>query len=332
MTEHRITDSAQHVDDNINISLRPRSFHDFIGQSQLKENLGVFIQAAKLRNEALDHVLFYGPPGLGKTTLSQIIANEIGVDIKITSGPMISKTGDLAAILTNLQDREVLFIDEIHRLPAAVEELLYPAMEDYAIDLIIGEGPTARSVKINLPQFTLIGATTRMGLLSNPLRDRFGIPLKLDFYSIEELQRVIMRGSLLMKIEIETEAAEKLAKCARGTPRIAMRMLRRIRDFAHHKQREIIDLELIFSSLFALGIDNLGLDQLDYRYMLYIHKNYGIGAVGIETIAAGLAEDRDTIEDVVEPYLMQIGFLARTSRGRMLTESGISYAKAVCAH
>jgi len=321
----RITSSTEGLEDSVDSALRPKSLKDFIGQEQLKYNLNIFIKAAKLRKESLDHVLFYGPPGLGKTTLSQIVARELDVNIKVTSGPMISKTGELAAILTNLQQNDVLFIDEIHRLTPAVEELLYPAMEDYSIDLIIGEGPAARTCKINLQQFTLIGATTRMGMLSNPLRDRFGIPLKLEFYSIDELISVIKRGAALMKIAIDQDSAKELARCARGTPRIAMRLLRRVRDFVHYDNKKIIDVDVIRSALVALGIDELGLDKLDYSYLNYIAKNYKSSPVGIETIAAGLSEDKDTIEDVIEPYLMQIGFLARTPRGRVLTESCMHY-------
>lgn len=320
-----VTSSMESLEDLADVALRPKSLADFIGQEKLKENLNVFITATKLRKEPLDHILFYGPPGLGKTTLSQIVAHELKVNIRVTSGPMISKVGELAAILTNLQPNDVLFIDEIHRLSASVEELLYPAMEDYVIDLIIGEGPAARTVKVNLPPFTLIGATTRMGLLSNPLRDRFGIPLKLEFYSVGELTKVITRGATLMKIGISQEAAEELAKSSRGTPRIAMRLLRRIRDFAHYGNKSVVDSAMVKSALVALGIDALGLDKLDYSYINYIARNYKTGPVGIETIAAGLSEDRDTIEDVIEPYLMQIGFIARTQRGRVLTETCIQY-------
>ncbi|MDJ1407678.1 MAG: Holliday junction branch migration DNA helicase RuvB [Candidatus Midichloria sp.] len=320
-----VTSSMESLEDLTDVALRPKNLADFIGQEKLKDNLNVFITATKLRKEPLDHILFYGPPGLGKTTLSQIVAHELKVNIRVTSGPMISKVGELAAILTNLQQNDVLFIDEIHRLSASVEELLYPAMEDYVIDLIIGEGPAARTVKINLPPFTLIGATTRMGLLSNPLRDRFGIPLKLEFYSIGELIKVIIRGATLIKIGISQEAAEGLAKSSRGTPRIAMRLLRRIRDFAHYDNKSVVDTAMVKSALVALGIDALGLDRLDYSYINYIARNYKIGPVGIETIAAGLSEDRDTIEEVIEPYLMQIGFVARTPRGRVLTETCIQY-------
>ncbi len=301
------------------MSLRPQTLLEFVGQSQLKKNLDIFISAAKSRAEALDHVLFYGPPGLGKTTLSQIIAKELGVGFKATSGPILSKAGDIAAILSNLQENDVLFIDEIHRLPSAVEEMLYPAMEDFTIDLIIGEGPSARTVKINLPKFTLIGATTRMGLLSNPLRDRFGIPLKLDFYNLDELQKVIVRAIELLGMNISAEASHEIARCSRGTPRVAIRLLRRVRDFAEFKGEKNLNIGFVNSALEALGIDAKGLDSLDYKYLKFIAENYAGGPVGIETIAAALAEDKATIEDTIEPYLMQIGFLARTPRGRVIT-------------
>jgi Holliday junction DNA helicase RuvB len=312
--------SANETQQDLDITLRPKLLGDFVGQSQLVKNLDIFIQAARAREEALDHVLFYGPPGLGKTTLSQIIAHELGVHFKVTSGPMLSKVGDLAAILTNLQANDVLFIDEIHRLPAAVEEVLYTAMEDYSIDVIIGDGPAARTVKIDLPRFTLVGATTRLGLLSNPLRDRFGIPLKLEFYTEAELKQVIIRGSGILGVDIEEEAAAKLAGCSRGTPRIAIRILRRSRDFAQYGAHSSISLPVIMETLECLGVDKIGLDSFDYKYMQYIAENYSGGPVGIETIAAGLSEDKNTIEDTIEPFLMQIGFVARTPRGRQLTE------------
>lgn len=317
---------GQKTEDEINEGqLRPQKLADFIGQAQLKKNLGVFINAAKARKESLDHVLFYGPPGLGKTTLSQIISRELGVGFKSTSGPILSKAGDLAAILTNLQENDVLFIDEIHRLPTAVEEMLYPAMEDFTIDLIIGEGPAARTVKINLPKFTLIGATTRLGLLSNPLRDRFGIPLKLDFYQIEELQKVVERGSNILNIKLIEEASHEVARCSRGTPRVAIRLLRRIRDFAEFKNPDVINHTFVKDSLKSLGVDSNGLDAFDHKYLNYIAENYAGGPVGVETIAAALAEDKNTIEDTIEPYLMQIGFLARTPRGRILTSTAVKY-------
>ena len=307
------------------LTLRPKKLNEFIGQHDLKKNLSIFINATKARGEALDHVLFYGPPGLGKTTLSQIIANELEVGVKMSSGPVLTKSGDLAAILTNLQENDVLFIDEIHRLPSAVEEVLYSAMEDFYIDIIIGEGPAARAVKISLPKFTLVGATTRLGLLTNPLKDRFGIPLKLDFYNREELVKVVERGAILYNINIDMQAAFELAKRSRGTPRIAMRLLKRVRDFAEHLKSAKVGLEEIKETLNSLDIDEFGLDKLDRKYINYIAENYKGGPVGIETIAAGLSEDKDTLEDTIEPYLLQIGFLARTPRGRMLTEACLKH-------
>ncbi|MHC0448514.1 MAG: Holliday junction branch migration DNA helicase RuvB [Candidatus Lariskella arthropodorum] len=325
MSEH-IRDLEQQANDSENENvIRPSLLRDFIGQEKLKQNLHIFISAAKSRGEALDHVLFYGPPGLGKTTLSQIIAQELNVGIKVTSGPMLSKTGELAAILTNLEHNDVLFIDEIHRLNPSVEELLYPAMEDYCIDLVIGSGPAARSVKINLPKFTLVGATTRLGLLTNPLRDRFGIPVKLDFYDAGELLKIILRGAKIFEVQIEKEAAEEIARCSRGTPRIAIRILKRIRDFAQYQNKAVVNSDIVKNALNMLGIDVLGLDALDYKYIRYIADYYGGGPVGIETIVAGLSEDRDTIEDAIEPYLMQIGFINRTTRGRVITAKCMEY-------
>jgi Holliday junction DNA helicase RuvB len=315
---NRIFDASQ---DEAELTLRPKRLDEFIGQKDLKKNLKIYIQAAKAREEALDHVLFYGPPGLGKTTLSQIIANELNVGIRMTSGPILTKAGDLAAILTNLQENEVLFIDEIHRLPTAVEEVLYSAMEDFSIDLVIGEGPAARAVKISLPRFTLVGATTRLGLLTNPLRDRFGIPLKLDFYSHEELVQVVLRSAQLYNLPIDAEAAMMLAMRSRGTPRIAGRLLRRIRDFAEYLHSEIVTTKEVVETLESLDIDKYGLDRFDKKYLKYIAENYKGGPVGIETIAAGLSEDKNTLEDTIEPYLLQIGFIARTPRGRVLTEA-----------
>lgn len=285
----------------------------------------MFLEAAKSRGEALDHVVLYGPPGLGKTTLSQIVAQELGVDIRITAGPILTKAGDLAAILTNLKPNDVLFIDEIHRLPIAVEEVLYSAMEDYALDLVIGEGPAARSVRISLPKFTLIGATTRLGLLSNPLKDRFGIPLKLDFYNPKELQQIVERGAKVLDVSISSEAAGHIAKCSRGTPRISLRLLRRVRDFSHASGEHEISVAMVLQSLKNLGVDELGLDGLDRKYINYIAKHYNGGPVGIETISAGVAEDRDTIEDTVEPFLMQIGFLNRTPKGRELSNAALMH-------
>jgi Holliday junction DNA helicase RuvB len=306
-------------------SIRPSFLNDFIGQHQLKDNLFVFLNAAKSRLESLDHTLLYGPPGLGKTTLANIIAKEMGVNIKVTSGPIISKAADLAAILTNLQENDVLFIDEIHRLSISIEEVLYSAMEDFGLDIIIGEGPAARSIRINIPKFTLIGATTRLGLLSNPLRDRFGIPLRLDFYSPEELTLVIKRGASLMNIEISDLGAYEIASRSRGTPRIALRLLRRVRDFADINKSSVIDEKITNIALIKLGVDQMGLDSNDHRYLKFISDNYNGGPVGVETIAAAMSEQKDAIEDTIEPFLIQIGFVQRTSRGRMLSQDALAY-------
>lgn len=304
------------------MQFRPKSVEDFIGQTNAIDNLKIFLKAAKKRNEALDHVLIYGPPGLGKTTLSHIIAHEMEANLKVTAGPVLSKVGDLAAILTNLQDKDVLFIDEIHRLNKAVEESLYSAMEDHTLDLVIGEGPTARILKINLANFTLVGATTRLGLIANPLKDRFGIPISLDFYSYEELKRIITIYAKKINVSINNQSAEEIAKRSRGTPRIALRLLRRIRDFANN-----IDLELTKYAMAKMNIDRIGLDVLDQKYINYIFKVFGGGPVGIETIAAGISEDQTTVEDIIEPYLLQIGFMVKSPKGRMLTANCIDHIK-----
>jgi Holliday junction DNA helicase RuvB len=305
--------------EDFDVTLRPQSLDEFTGQAEARANLKVFIEAAKGRGEALDHVLFVGPPGLGKTTLAQIMAKELGVNFRSTSGPVIAKAGDLAALLTNLEDRDVLFIDEIHRLSPAVEEILYPAMEDFQLDLIIGEGPAARSVKIDLARFTLVAATTRLGLLTTPLRDRFGIPVRLNFYTVEELELIVRRGARLMGLAVTEDGAHEIARRARGTPRIAGRLLRRVRDFAEVGKAEAVTKQIADEALTRLLVDNLGLDQLDKRYLNMIAVNFGGGPVGIETIAAGLSEPRDAIEDIIEPYMIQQGFIQRTPRGRVLT-------------
>jgi len=306
-------------DDGADGSLRPQRLGEFIGQQQARSNLSVFIEAARARREALDHVLFVGPPGLGKTTLAQIVARELGVNFRATSGPVIAKAGDLAALLTNLEERDVLFIDEIHRLNPAVEEILYPAMEDFQLDLIIGEGPAARSVKIDLAKFTLIGATTRAGLITNPLRDRFGIPVRLNFYSESELEEIVNRGARVLGIGMTADGANEIARRARGTPRIAGRLLRRVRDFALVAGATAIDRAAADRALVELEVDAAGLDGMDRRYLTTIAENYGGGPVGIETIAAALSEPRDAIEEIIEPFLIQKGFLQRTPRGRLLT-------------
>ena len=305
--------------EDLEASLRPQTLDEFIGQQRARENLGVFIEAAKGRGEALDHVLFVGPPGLGKTTLAQIMARELGVGFRSTSGPVIAKAGDLAALLTNLEENDVLFIDEIHRLNPAVEEILYPAMEDFQLDLIIGEGPAARSVKIELAKFTLIAATTRLGLLTTPLRDRFGIPIRLNFYTVEELEEIVRRGARILALPLSEDGALEIAKRARGTPRIAGRLLRRVRDFATVAGAETVDAGIADEALVRLEVDAMGLDQLDRRYLDQIAMNFGGGPVGIETIAAALSEPRDAIEDIIEPYLIQQGLIQRTPRGRLLT-------------
>ena len=311
--------SAEKRGEDVEQTLRPQSLDEFVGQAAARANLKVFIEAAKNRGEALDHVLFVGPPGLGKTTLAQIMARELGVNFRSTSGPVIAKAGDLAALLTNLEDRDVLFIDEIHRLNPAVEEILYPAMEDFQLDLIIGEGPAARSVKIDLARFTLVAATTRLGLITNPLRDRFGIPVRLDFYTVDELELIVRRGARILSLAMDDDGATEIARRARGTPRIAGRLLRRVRDFASVAGAEVVDRKVADAALTRLEVDALGLDNLDRRYLGMIARNFGGGPVGIETIAAGLSEPRDAIEDIIEPYLIQQGFIQRTPRGRVLT-------------
>ena len=315
----KLVTAERRDEDAAEASLRPQRLAEFIGQEQARKNLGVFIEAARARHEALDHVLFVGPPGLGKTTLAQIVARELGVNFRATAGPVIAKAGDLAALLTNLEERDVLFIDEIHRLNPAVEEVLYPAMEDFQLDLIIGAGPAARSVKIDLAKFTLIGATTRAGLLTNPLRDRFGIPVRLNFYSEAELELIVNRGARVLGIGLTPDGSNEIARRARGTPRIAGRLLRRVRDFASVGGAPAIDRAVADKALAALEVDAVGLDAMDRRYLNTIALNYGGGPVGVETLAAALSEPRDAIEDIIEPFLIQCGFVQRTPRGRLIT-------------
>ncbi|MBX6394117.1 MAG: Holliday junction branch migration DNA helicase RuvB [Alicyclobacillaceae bacterium] len=306
-------------------SLRPRSLDEYIGQTRVKENLRVFITAAKMRREALDHVLLYGPPGLGKTTLAGIIANELGVQFHTTSGPAVERPGDLAAILTNLGEGDVLFIDEIHRLSRTVEEILYPAMEDFVLDLVIGKGPSARSIRLDLPPFTLIGATTRAGLLSSPLRDRFGVVSHLDYYSLEELCRIVMRAAEILRIPVDPEGAEEIARRSRGTPRVAGRLLKRVRDFAQVSGKGRIDREMAVEALERIQVDPMGLDALDHRLLETVIDQFNGGPVGLDTLSATLGEEPDTIEDVYEPYLLQIGFLQRTPRGRVATDRAYAH-------
>ena len=319
MEEGTPTDPEYQTNDG-DKALRPKKLVDFTGQSIVKENLAIFIESARKRNETMDHTLFHGPPGLGKTTLAQIISSELGVNFRMTSGPILAKAGDLAAILTNLEERDVLFIDEIHRMNSAVEEVLYPALEDFELDLVIGEGPAARTVRIELQPFTLVGATTRLGLLTTPLRDRFGIPIRLEFYSPEELLKIVIRASKFMQIELDSSGGREIAKRSRGTPRIANRLLRRVADFAVVEGNGVITKEIADSSLTRIGVDIAGLDLADRKYLKVVAENYGGGPVGVETISAAMSEARDSLEEVIEPYLLQQGFIQRTPRGRMLTK------------
>jgi Holliday junction DNA helicase RuvB len=325
MSDARMITAAPTAEDAVEASIRPQSLEEFVGQQQLRDNLKVFIAAARGRRDALDHVLLHGPPGLGKTTLAQIVARELGVGFRMTSGPVIARAGDLAALLTNLEPRDVLFIDEIHRLNPAVEEILYPAMEDFQLDLIIGEGPAARSVRIDLPRFTLIGATTRSGLITTPLRERFGIPLRLQFYTSEELERIVLRGARVLGVELAASGAQEIARRSRGTPRVAGRLLRRVRDFAAVDGAKRIDAAAADAALERLDVDAQGLDAMDRRLLRCIAESYDGGPVGVETLAAALSEQRDVIEEVIEPYLIQQGLLQRTPRGRMLSSQGFRY-------
>lgn len=321
----RLVDPEKENFDQTDLTLRPSRLDDFVGQQKLCENLRVFVSAAKTRQEALDHVLFVGPPGLGKTTLAQIVARELGVNFRATAGPVIAKSGDLAALLTNLNEKDVLFIDEIHRLNPAVEEILYPAMEDFNLDLIIGEGPAARSVRIDLPHFTLVGATTRSGLLTTPLRERFGIPMRLNFYDVDDLVTIVKRGAEILSVPLDEHGAREISCRSRGTPRIANRLLRRVRDFALVGGIKQIDASVASDALGRLDVDKRGLDAMDRRYLLCIAKNYDGGPVGVETLAAALSEPRDALEEIVEPFLIQEGFIQRTPRGRVLTNNAFRH-------
>lgn len=327
MDNRLVTSEFTTLDDEVETSLRPRSLEEYVGQEKAKQNLSIYIEAARARKEALDHVLLYGPPGLGKTTLAAIIANEMGVSIRITSGPAIEKAGDLAAILTNLSEHDILFIDEIHRLSRSVEEVLYPAMEDYALDIIIGKGPSARSLRIDLPKFTLIGATTRAGLLTAPLRDRFGVISRLEMYTPQELVKIVTRSASILGISITPDGAAQIASRSRGTPRIANRFLKRVRDFAQVRADGTITKEVAADALNMLEVDELGLDMVDRRMLLAIIRNFGGGPVGLDTLAASIGEESNTIEDVYEPYLLQLGFLNRTPRGRVLTPLAYEHLK-----
>ena len=323
--EGSLSDPNAQGGDALDRALRPQTFEDYVGQRKAKANLKVYVEAARGRAEALDHVLLFGPPGLGKTTLAQIVSRELGVNFRATSGPVIARAGDLAALLTNLEERDVLFIDEIHRLSPAVEEILYPALEDFQLDLIIGEGPAARSVKIGLAPFTLVGATTRLGLLTTPLRDRFGIPIRLNFYEVAELEHIVRRGARILGADLTADGSTEIARRSRGTPRIATRLLRRVRDFAAVEGASPIDAKVADRALQRLEVDSLGLDSLDRRYLMLIAESFGGGPVGIETIAAALSEPRDAIEEIVEPYLIQQGFVQRTPRGRMLSSQAFRH-------